>query len=96
MTYGYSASVSWTVSFFSTFFEEVVIIQPLKVTTWAALFSVLFESDVGPATPADYYVNLGRWKNIFSAYICIRSISTSRLFHLGRHPGTFDTGNDVN
>ncbi|KAK2174017.1 hypothetical protein NP493_835g01027 [Ridgeia piscesae] len=56
LTYGYSASVKWTVSFFSTFFGEVVIKEPLKVSIWATLFSVFLGADVGPATPAEYYV----------------------------------------
>jgi len=60
LTYGYSASVQWTVSFFLTFSHNLLILQPLKVSLVAAVISVFFGSRVGPATPADYYVKWGK------------------------------------
>lgn len=64
LTYGYSASVSWTTSFLSSFFSDVVILEPLKVSIWAVVFSVFLAKDAGPATPSEYYVKQGKRSRI--------------------------------
>lgn len=60
LEYGYVASVSWTISFFTGFFSNVGLIQPLKVTIMAAVMSFFFESHIGPVAPAAYFVTLGK------------------------------------
>ncbi|KAI0233658.1 hypothetical protein LSAT2_016133 [Lamellibrachia satsuma] len=67
LTYGYSASVKWAISFFSTFIENIIILQPLKVSALAAVVSYFFGSKAGPASPADYYVKLANDKEYVSA-----------------------------
>ena len=61
LTYGYSASVKWAISFFSTFIENIGIVQPMKVSLLADVFSFFYGSKAGPASPADYYVKLSKW-----------------------------------
>ncbi|KAI0233653.1 hypothetical protein LSAT2_016128 [Lamellibrachia satsuma] len=67
LTYGYSASVKWTISFFSTFVENIGIVQPMRVSLLAVVFSYFFGSKAGPASPANYYVELAKDKECVSA-----------------------------
>ena len=62
LTYGYARSVAWTVSFFSAFFQETGIYEPVKITAAAAFVTFIAGSRARPNVPDSYTINRGMLK----------------------------------